>query len=128
VNWRRILVLTTIVRRVGSSVSPTPAEVARRMHVDPGWRRLDDGYATRLGPRETIGVTRQVGAWRKVDPRLPQDRWRSIGKTVGLGMWAGVVGTAWWLGSSRGRGPLSAVADLDQFGDALRLADDDAIG
>jgi hypothetical protein len=130
-SWRRTVVISAgraAARRAGSAISPTPREVARRTHVDPHWRRLEDGNAARLGPRETIAVARPVGRWRKVDPRLPQDRWQSLGKAAGLGMWAGAVGVAWWVGSSRGRGPLSSVAHLDRFGDALSFPGGDGLG
>lgn len=127
-GWKRTVAMTAgraVVRRAGSSVRATPQQVARRSTVDPHWRRLEDGYATRLGPRETIAVSRPVGRWRKVDPRVPQDGWQALGKVTGLTMWAGVVGVAWWVGSSRERGPLSSVAHLDRFGEAIRLPGDD---
>jgi hypothetical protein len=127
-SWRRTVAISAgraVVRRAGSSVRATPQQVARRTHVDPHWRRLEDGHAARLGPRETIAVSHQVGRWRKVDPRRPQDGWQALGKVAGLGMWAGAVGVAWWVGSSRGRGPLSSVAELDRFGEAIRFPGDD---
>jgi hypothetical protein len=130
-SWRRTVAITAgraLARRAGSSVRATPEQVARRTHVDPHWRRLEDGYAARLGPRETIAVSRQVGRWRKVDPRRPQDGWQALGKVAGLSMWAGAVGVAWWVGSSRGRGPLSSVAELDRFGEAIRFPGDDMVG
>jgi hypothetical protein len=128
-SWQRTIAISAgraVVRRAGSSVRATPAEVARRSRVDPHWRRLEDGYAARLGPRDTIDVARPVGRWRKVDPRRPQVGWQALGKAAGLTMWAGVVGVAWWIGSSRGRGPLSGLAELDRFGEAIRFPGDDA--
>ncbi len=131
VSWRRTVAITAgraVARRAGSSVRATPDRVAGRFEVDPHWRRLEDGYAARLGPRETIDVGQPVGRWRDVDPRRPQDGWQSLGKFAGLTMWGGVVGAAWWLGSSRGRGPLASVAELDRFGEALSSSGDDDIG
>lgn len=96
-----------------------PAQVARRTHVDPTWRRIEDGYAARLGPRETIDVARPVGRWRQVDPRQPLPLGGLARKAAGFGLWAGAVGVAWWVGSSRGRGPLAGVAELDRLGEAV---------
>lgn len=81
--------------------------LARRYTVEPDWERKDDGYAVRLDTRTTIDVRDRVGRWRNVDPRRPQDAWRAPWKAVGLVAWGSAVGTAWWLGSSRGRGPLA---------------------
>jgi hypothetical protein len=130
-SWKRTVAMTAgraVVRRAGSSVRATPAQVARRSRVDPHWRRLEDGHAARLGPRDTIGVTRPVGRWRKVDPRVPDVGWQALGKAAGLTLWAGTVGVAWWVGSSRGRGPLSSVAELDRFGEAIQFPGGDAAG
>ena len=124
-TWQRDLARLggrAVVRRTGAALVSEPAKVARRTSVDPHWRRLEDGYAARLGPRETIVMSRPVGRWRKVDPRLPQDGWRSVWKLAGLVGWAGAVGTAWWLGSSRARGPLASVAELDRLGEAVGAA------
>jgi hypothetical protein len=115
-----------VVRRAGSSARANPDRVAGRFRVDPDWRRLEDGYAARLGPGETIDVAQPVGRWRNVDPRRPEVGWQSLGKAAGLTMWAGAVGAAWWLGSSRGRGPLASVAELDRFGEAFSSSGDDA--
>jgi hypothetical protein len=128
VTWQRTVAVSAgraVARRAGSSVRATPDRVAGRFRVDQNWRRLDDGYAARLGPRETIDVARPVGRWRKVDPRRPEVGWQAIGKAAGLTLWAGVVGVAWWVGSSRGRGPLSGVAEVDRFGEAIGFAGDD---
>ena len=130
-SWQRTVAIAAgraVARRAGSSVRATPHQVARRSRVDPHWRRLEDGYAARLGPRETIDVARPVGRWRRIDPREPQVGWQALGKAAGLTLWAGAVGVAWWLGSSRGRGPLSSVADLDHFGDALGFPGEDPTG
>jgi hypothetical protein len=83
--------------------------VRRRFAVDPDWKRTHDGLAARLDTRTTIGVTAPVGRWRTVDPRRPQDQWRAPWKAVGLVAWGSAVGVAWWLGSSRGRGPLAVL-------------------
>lgn len=45
-----------------------------------------------------------------------------MSKLAGLLGWAGAVGGAWWLGSSRGRGPLSSVAEIDRIGEAVGAA------
>ena len=71
----------------------TPDRVAGRFGVDPHWRRLEDGYAARLGPRDTIDIARPAGRWRKVDPRRPQVGWQALGKAVGLTMWAASLGS-----------------------------------
>lgn len=112
------------VRRLGGPLAERPAAQARRFGVDPDWRRQPDGHAARLGPRETIDVARPVGRWHGVDPRRPNAGWRSVWKWVGLAGWAGTVGTAWWLGSSRGRGPLAGVRELDHLGESVAAAID----
>jgi hypothetical protein len=94
----------------------------RRARVDPHWRRSEDGGAARLTPHELIAPGRPVGRWHGVDPHRPYDTWRAVGKFIGLLGWAGVVGGAWWLGSSHGRGPLAAVSELDRFGEAVGAA------
>ncbi len=111
-------------RVVSDALADDAASQARRMRIDPHWRRLEDGYAARLGPRDTIDVKRPVGHWRSVDPRRPHHGWRSVWKFVGLVGWAGAVGTAWWVGSSRGRGPLAGVRELDHLGDSVGAAID----
>ncbi len=109
-------------RQLRRPLVETPATQARRLQVDPHWRRHEDGYAARLGPRQTIDVARPVGRWRRVDPHRPNDAWRSVWKWAGLLGWAGTVGAAWWLGSSRGRGPLASVGELDRLGETVGAA------
>ncbi|MFA9445563.1 hypothetical protein [Egicoccus sp. AB-alg6-2] len=77
--------------------------------VDPDWRRVVDGRAARLDARTTIEV-RRPGSWQHVDPRQVDEAWSRPGPTLGLMIWAGAVGAAWWLGSSRARGPLRTLA------------------
>lgn len=96
-------------QRFGEAMVSDVGGVARRYRVDEDWKRQVDGYAVRLDPRTTIRVSQPVGRWRKVDPRRPQDAWRSPWKATGLAVWASAVAVAWWLGSSRGRGPLSVL-------------------
>lgn len=106
-------------RLVAAAGRTDDRQLARRRRVDPDWRRADDGPA-RLGPRQTIDVRRSVGRFRARDPRQVHRGFAAPGKVAGLALWAGVVGGAWWLGSSRGRGPLAGAAHLDAFGSALR--------
>lgn len=93
-----------------------------RGQLDPHWRRSEGGLAARLTPDELIVPGRPIGRWHGIDPHRHHDTWRSVGKLAGLLGWAGVVGGAWWLGSSRGRGPLAAVSELDRFGEAVGAA------
>ena len=86
--------------------------LGRRFRVDEDWRRIEDGRAVRLGPDTTISVT-PVGRWRRVDPLVPSEGWRRPWKAVGLLAWAATVGGAWWLGASRGRGPLASLHDRE---------------
>lgn len=120
----------TASRDLRRAVTADPARIHRRSHVDPHWRRREDGGAARLAPDELIAPGRPIGRWRGVDPRRPFDGWRSVWKLLGLLGWAGAVGGAWWLGSSRGRGPLAPVAELDRIGEAVGAALDgfDALG
>jgi hypothetical protein len=104
---------------LGRATAADPRRISRGAHVDPHWRRHDGGGAARLTPQELIDPGRRVGRWHGVDPRRPHDGWRSIWKLAGLLGWAGAVGGAWWLGSSRGRGPLASVSELDRFGEAV---------
>ncbi|MFP4234340.1 MAG: hypothetical protein ACLFUG_05365 [Nitriliruptoraceae bacterium] len=104
------------------ALAADPRRIARGARVDPHWRRLDAGGAARLTPQELIDPGRRVGRWHGVDPRRPHDGWRSVWKLLGLLGWAGAVGGAWWLGSSKGRGPLAAVAELDRLGEAVGAA------
>ncbi|MFA9432419.1 hypothetical protein [Egicoccus sp. AB-alg2] len=78
--------------------------------VDADWRRVVDGRAARLDARTTIEVSRP-GPWQHVDPREVNEAWSRPGPTLGLLVWAGAVGAAWWLGSSRGKGPLRVLAE-----------------
>ncbi|TVR17022.1 MAG: hypothetical protein EA387_17175 [Nitriliruptor sp.] len=112
----------TTGRELRTVISRDPARISRRAHVDPHWRRHGDGAAARLAPDELIAPGRQIGRWRGVDPYRPYDGWQSVWKLVGLLGWAGIVAGAWWLGSSRGRGPLASVSELDRIGETLGAA------
>jgi hypothetical protein len=107
---------------LGRAVAADPRRISRGARVDPHWRRLEGGGAARLTPQELIDPGRRVGRWHGVDPRRPHDGWRSVWKLLGLLGWAGAVGGAWWLGSSKARGPLASVAELDRFGEAVGAA------
>lgn len=115
------------VRQSGRLVSVTARaaaarsteHVARTTQIDTQWRRIDEGRAARLGPDQTIDVARRVGRWRTVDPRRPRPITGVGVKLVSLGVWAGVVAAAWWIGSRHRKGPLASVADLNQFGSAV---------
>ena len=85
------------------------ADVVAGFRVDPHWRNTHGGLAVRLDARTTIDVAAPVGRWREVDPRRPHDTWRSIGKAAGLAGWMVAVAGGWWLGSSRGGGPLGVL-------------------
>lgn len=98
--------------RFGEATASDVGGVARRYRIDADWKRTsDDGYARRLDTSTTIGVTRPVGRWQRVDARVPQDAWRAPWKAAGLVVWGAAIGTAWWLGSSRGKGPLGMLHD-----------------
>jgi hypothetical protein len=97
-------------RRLLREARPDADALRGRMRVDPDWRRLDDGRAARLGPARTIEVTRKR-TWRAHDPLRVEPGWWAPWQALGFGMWAGVVGLAWWQGSRHGRGPL---ADLHE--------------
>jgi hypothetical protein len=99
---------TRQVWREGTRRDPT--RLKRRMRPDPHWREPLDGAAPRLDPRSRIEVTR-TGRFREIDPYRTVDGWRDGWKVVGFLGWAAAVGTAWWLGSSRGRGPLAILAE-----------------
>lgn len=101
-------------RRFGPAMASDVGGVAKRYRVDTDWRRTDDGQAARLDAHTTIGLRPLVGRWRDVDPRRPHDQWRAPWKAVGLVLWGSAVGTAWWLGSSKGRGPLSMLHRDDE--------------
>lgn len=98
-------------RRFAREARPRP-DALRRMRVDPDWRRIEEGRAARLGPDRTIAVTRRH-RWRRHDPLRVEVGWWALWRTVGLGLWAGAVGGAWWLGRSRGRGPLATLREPD---------------
>ena len=85
------------------------ADLVRGFRVEPHWRNTHGGYAVRLEARTTIDVADPVGRWRAVEPRLPYDGWRSIGKALGLLVWTGALGASWWTGARRGRGPLGVL-------------------
>ena len=110
------------VRDAKRAVTRDPTRITRRTTVDPHWRRLEDGGAARLSPGELIAPGRPVGRWHGVDPHRPADGWRSVWKFAGLLGWAGAVGGAWWLGHSRERGPLAAVAQIDRIGESVGAA------
>jgi hypothetical protein len=80
------------------------------MRPDPHWRVPLDGAAPRLGPDQRIEVTR-TGRFRHVDPYRTAEGWRDPWKVIGFVGWVAAVGAAWWLGSSRGRGPLAVLAE-----------------
>ncbi len=87
-----------------------PTRVKRRMRAHPTWREPLDGAAPRLGPHERIEVT-TTGQFREIDPYRTVEGWRDGWKVAGFLGWTAAVGAAWWLGTSRGRGPLSILAE-----------------
>jgi hypothetical protein len=98
--------------RARDGIRPNAPRVQRSFSIAPDWRTVDDDQAAvRLGPRETIDVARPVGRWRSVDPRLPTDGWARPWSAAGLVLWLGAVGASWWVGSTRGRGPLGSLHD-----------------
>lgn len=109
-------------RELRVALTQDPARTIRRAHVDPHWRRAEEGGAARLLSNELISPGRPIGRWHGVDPHRPNHAWRSVWKLAGLLGWAGAVGGAWWLGSSRGRGPLAAVSELDRIGETVGAA------
>jgi hypothetical protein len=127
VSWQRDLAGRAgraAARGFADAVVSDPAAAARAYTVDPDWRRVDEqGYAARLGPRQTIAPTSVTGRWKGVDARRPNDGWRSVWKVAGLGLWVGTVAAGWWLGASKGRGPMASVRELDHLGEAF-----DALG
>jgi hypothetical protein len=82
----------------------------RRLRPDPSWREPLDGAAPRLDHHTRIEVTR-VGRFREIDPYRTAEGWRDRWKVVGFLGWVATVGAAWWLGTSRGRGPLRILAE-----------------
>lgn len=98
-------------RRFVRDATPRDATwLKRRLRTDPHWREPLDGAAPRLGPRDSIEVTR-IGRFREIDPHRTVEGWRDPWKAVGFGLWAATIGAAWWLGASRGRGPLGLLAE-----------------
>lgn len=111
----RATVATVRVAAAGAS-----ERAVRRTRVDPDWRRVDEhGRAAKLAPHQTIDVRKPVGRWRGIDPRRPRPVTGVVVKLAALGLWAGAVGGAWWLGARKRRGPLASVAELDQLGQTL---------
>ncbi|MEX2549757.1 MAG: hypothetical protein WD638_05995 [Nitriliruptoraceae bacterium] len=109
----------TAAREAGAAVGADPHRIRRSARLDPHWRRRDAGGAARLSSDELIVPAAGIGRWHGVDPHRPHDGWRSPWKLLGLLGWGGAVGAAWWLGSTRSRGPLAGVAELDRLGEAL---------
>ena len=101
--WRRLQAPAVTAARADASSLPST------WAVDPDWRRVVDGRAARLDRRTTIEVARPRD-WEHVDPREVDEAWSRPGPALGLVIWAGAVGAAWWVGSSRGRGPLASLA------------------
>jgi hypothetical protein len=98
----------TVGRRLASEARPRP-DALRGVRADPDWRRTEDGRAARLGPRETISVTR-TGHWRHTDPLAVEAGWWAPAHASGAVLWGCAVGVAWWQGR-RGRGPLRSLHD-----------------
>jgi len=116
-SWKRSAVRFASRRAwqtmTGPSVAAAREDISSRPAswvVDPDWKRVVDGRAARLDARTTIEVTRPA-AWQHVDPREVDEAWSRPGPTLGLAIWAGAVAVGWWLGTSKGRGPLRALAD-----------------
>lgn len=101
--WRRFQGPGVAAARLDTSSRPST------WVVDPDWRRVEDGRAARLDHRTTIEMTRPTG-WEQVDPREVNEAWSRPGTFLGLLLWGGAVGASWWLGSSKGRGPMKALA------------------
>ncbi|MCC5948426.1 MAG: hypothetical protein JJT89_08210 [Nitriliruptoraceae bacterium] len=96
-----------------------PDRIERRIEVDPHWRRIEDGYAARLGPHQTIAPSALSRPGTRVDVLQPYDGWRRPWAWAGLGLWVGVAGAIGVLGWKAGRGPLEQLAHLDEFGSAI---------
>lgn len=95
-------------RRLLREARPNAHALRGRVRGDAGWRRIEDGRAARLDPARTIEVTRR-GSWGSRDPLQVEPGWWAPWQALGLGMWAGGVGLAWWRGRRYGRGPLAAL-------------------
>lgn len=115
-GWIARRALGVAGRRLAARARPQPDPLGGWLRVDPDWRRLDeDGRAVRLPTNRTIEVTRKR-SWRSREPLRVESGWWAPWHTLGLGLWAGVVGLAWWQGRRHGRGPLAelhAVPDDD---------------
>jgi hypothetical protein len=98
----------TVGRRLAAKAAPSP-DALRDVRADPDWRRVEDGRAARLGPRQTIEVTRR-GRWRHTDPLAVEAGWWAPRHASGALLWASAVGLAWWQGR-HGRGPLRSLHD-----------------
>jgi hypothetical protein len=107
-GWVARQLAGTIGRRLAAEAAPR-ADALRGVRPDPDWRRIEDGRAARLGPRQTIEVTR-TGRWRHKDPLAVEAGWWAPGHATGAMLWASAVGLAWWQGR-RGRGPLRGLHD-----------------
>jgi hypothetical protein len=107
-TWIARRVVGMAGRRLLIEARPDAHALRGRVRVDPEWRRTDDGRAARLGPTRTIEVTRKR-SWRARDPLRVEPGWWAAWQALGLGLWAGAVGLAWWRGSRHGRGPLSGL-------------------
>lgn len=101
--WRRFQGPGVEAARRDTAVLPS------QWAIDPDWRRIEDGRPARLDHRTTIEMALPRG-WEHVDPREVDEAWSRPGTFLGLLMWGGAVGAAWWVGSSKGRGPLKVLA------------------
>jgi hypothetical protein len=97
-------------RGLGGATRRDPTRLRRQLRPDPNWREPLDGAAPRLRPDQRIEVTR-VSRFRQIDPYRTVEGWRDVWRLVGLAGWAAAVAAAWWLGSSRGKGPLAILAE-----------------
>ncbi len=93
-------------RRLLAEARPEADVLRGRVRVSPQWRETTDGRAARLDPSRTISVTRKR-SWRSRDPLVVEPGWWAPWQALGLGIWAGAIGLAWWQGSRHGRGPLA---------------------
>ena len=105
--WLARKAASTLGRRLAAEARPRP-DALRDVRPDPDWRRVEHGRAARLGPRETIEVTRH-GRWRHTDPLQVEAGWVAPWYAAGAALWASAVGVAWWQGR-HGRGPLRGLS------------------